>query len=86
MYTAPFTRLKSNFEKDKILTLSITALLNLGIVIGVGQTGGKKMTCLESMHSPAQKLRNSFLSILVPMILRSDKNCGCAGIFRDAGV
>ena len=44
------------------------------------------MTCLESMHSPTQKLRNSFLSILVPMILRSDKNCGCAGIFRDAGV
>ena len=38
------------------------------------------------MQSPAQKLRNSFLSILVPMILRSDKNCDCAGIFRDAGV
>ena len=38
------------------------------------------------MQSPTQKLRNSFLSILVPMILRSDKNCGCAGIFRDAGV
>ena len=43
------------------------------------------MTCLESMQSPTQKLRNSFLSILVPIILRSDKNCGCAGIFRDAG-
>ena len=44
------------------------------------------MTCLESMQSPTQKLRNSFLSILVPIILRSDKNCGCASIFRDAGV
>ena len=43
------------------------------------------MTCLESMHLPAPKLRNSFLSNLVPIILKSDKNCGCAGIFRDAG-
>ena len=44
------------------------------------------MTCLESMQSPAQKLDNSFLSILVPIILKSDKNCGCAGIFHAMGV
>ena len=34
------------------------------------------------MHLPAQKLHNSFLSILVPIILKSDKNCGCAGSFK----
>ena len=59
---------------------------SLAIQVGLGQTGGKKMTCLESMQLPAQKLHNSFLSILVPIILKSDKNCGCAGIFHDMGV
>ena len=41
------------------------------IALEVGHRGGKKkMACLESMQSPAQKLRNSFLSILVPITLK----------------
>ena len=78
-------------SNEKVTTTNIGPILDdrlkeKFLKLGVGQTGGKKMTCLESTHLPAQKLHNSFLSILVPIILRSDKNCGCARIFRDAGV
>ena len=82
----------SKRRKRGKLILSWTRLKNItdcppclkNLQIGVGQK--KKLTCFKSTLSPAQMKEGVILSILVPILLKPDKNCELAVNFSVTGV
>ena len=65
---------------------STRPFFTLYMIVGVGYRGVKKGHVFKYHSGIAQFVRNLFLRILVPNLLKSDKNSEGAAIFRNIGV